>query len=186
MISADRSRSTLSNGRACLHRKPPGCPAPRSVHLSLLSLPPFPFTPRGLALTPNTAECIKLVNAFEKEKLEKAKANVARAKGQAAADAEEKPAPKYETTPARQALSLVRVSGTHCTEQHRKKKVKKEKEDLDKKSKKGKEAELERLLEEQIKFISKQNMTSLHLLSEASLKNKSEEFIAEYYKNIKV
>ncbi|ELR17738.1 ubiquitin ligase, putative [Acanthamoeba castellanii str. Neff] len=105
-------------------------------------------------------ECIKLVNAFEKEKLEKAKANVARAKGQAAADAEEKPAPK-------------------------KKKVKKEKEDLDKKSKKGKEAELERLLEEQIKFISKQNMTSLHLLSEASLKNKSEEFIAEYYKNIK-
>jgi hypothetical protein len=140
---------------------------------------------RGLR-SPRTAECIKLVNAFEKEKLEKAKANVARAKGQAAADAEEKPAPKYETTPARQALSLVRVSGTHCMDQHRKKKVKKEKEDLDKKSKKGKEAELERLLEEQIKFISKQNMTSLHLLSEASLKNKSEEFIAEYYKNIKV
>jgi alpha-tubulin suppressor-like RCC1 family protein len=68
----------------------------------------------------------------------------------------------------------------------RKKKVKKEKEDLDKKSKKGKEAEFERLLEEQLLFVSKQDMSSLHLLPESTIRDRSEQFIAEYYKNSKV
>lgn len=64
--------------------------------------------------------------------------------------------------------------------------MKKEKEDLDPNSKRGKEKEFLRMLEEQIKFISKQDMRDLHLLSQTSINQKSNQFIEEYYRTLKV
>jgi len=67
-----------------------------------------------------------------------------------------------------------------------KKKKKQPKEDLSTEQKKKKENEIQRILEEQIKYLSKQDMTRYSTLPQSAIEQKALEFVREYFKNQKV